>query len=315
MNRRDFFRSTTAAVVAASSGVAATNEWAFVHFTDPHIQPELKAAEGCHKAFRRITALKPDFAVSGGDLVFDVLAVDRPRADTVFRMYKESVKHLEVPLHNTIGNHDVFGLYTKSGIAPTDEKYGKKMFEDLIGKPYYSFDHKGWHFIVLDSIGMTPERQYIGHIDEKQLAWLKNDLRTAGTSVPIVVVTHIPLLSTFPQMVNAPGASTAGVLVTNVRDVLAALAPYKVKAVLQGHTHICEVVRFKDTQFITSGAVSGNWWRGKRFGFDEGFAVLTIKGEEISWRYETYGWEAAEAPKATTQPAFSAAFTSAAVIR
>jgi 3',5'-cyclic AMP phosphodiesterase CpdA len=200
---------------------------------------------------------------------------------------------LEVPLHNTIGNHDVFGLFTKSGVSPTDEKYGKKMFEDTIGRRYYSFDHKGWHFVVLDSIGMTPERQYIGQIDDDQLTWLTNDLQSTGTSVPVVLITHIPLVSTFPQMVSPPGASTAGILVTNVRDVLKIMMPYKVKAVLQGHTHVCENVRYKDTQFITSGAVSGNWWRGHRLGFPEGFAVLTVKGEEISWRYETYGWQAA----------------------
>ena len=296
MNRRSFLQilgGTSGAMSSARASKADSHEWSFVHFTDPHIQPELKADQGCRLAFQRITKLKPDFALSGGDLVFDSLGVDRPRADRLFSLYKEAVKHLEVPLYNTIGNHDVFGLYTKSGVRPTDEKYGKKMFEDLIGRRYHSFDHKGWHFIVLDSIGMTSERQYIGQIDEEQLAWLKADLAKAGNSVPVVVTTHIPLLSTFPQIVSPSGAPTAGVILTNVRDVLKALEPYNVKVVLQGHTHICETVRYHNTSFITSGAVSGNWWRGKRLGFEEGFGILTVKADEISWRYETYGWQAA----------------------
>lgn len=302
MNRRQFLRGlggtgaiTAGLTLGATEPAAAqtsANEWSFVHFTDTHIQPELGAEQGCRKAFRKITALHPDFAVSGGDLVFDTLAVDRPRAHQLFGMYTEVAKELELPVYNTIGNHDVFGLYTKSGVSPTDELYGKRMFEDYIGRLYHSFDHKGWHFIVLDSIGMTPERQYIGHIDDEQLEWLKKDLAVTGTTTPIVVFTHIGLLTAFPFVVNAPGTSTAGVVITNTREVLAALAPYKVKAVLQGHTHVIENIRYKDTQFITSGAVSGNWWKGQRFGFDEGFAVLTVRGDEIFWRYETYGWKA-----------------------
>lgn len=297
MNRRSFMQTFAATGVVAGSVPArslaqSAGEWSFVHFTDPHIQPELKADQGCRLAFRAITKLQPDFAISGGDLVFDTMEVDRPRADALFSLYKETVKHLEVPRYDTIGNHDVFGLYTKSGIKPDDEKYGKRMYEDLIGRRYHSFDHKGWHFIALDSIGMTPERRYIGHIDDDQLTWLKNDLEKTGTSKPIVIVTHIALLSAMPQTVLAPGASTAGVLITNVREVREVLKPYKVKAVLQGHTHVCERVEYQGTQYITSGAVSGNWWKGARFGFPEGFAVLTVKGEEVSWRYETYGWKA-----------------------
>ena len=44
------------------------------------------------------------------------------------------------------------------------------------GATYTSFDHKGWHFIILDGIGFTPERRYYGHIDSLQLEWLKQEL-------------------------------------------------------------------------------------------------------------------------------------------
>ncbi|MFN9297469.1 MAG: hypothetical protein ACK6DZ_07130 [Acidobacteriota bacterium] len=40
----------------------------FVHFTDPHIQLERKAAEGCRACFQKIDQLKPDFVLAGGDL-------------------------------------------------------------------------------------------------------------------------------------------------------------------------------------------------------------------------------------------------------
>lgn len=299
MDRRSFLGTLTGAGVALAARrapvgaqSASDREWTFVHFTDTHIQPELKADQGCRQAFRAITRVRPDFAINGGDLVFDTMAVGRPRADALYKLYAEAAKHLEITQYSTIGNHDVFGLDTKSGIAPTDEKYGKRMYEDLIGPLYHSFDHKGWHFVILDSIGMTAERTYIGHVDDDQLTWLKNDLEKVGPSRPVVVVSHMPLLSTFPQILFASGDPTARYVVTNVREILDVLKPYKVKAVLQGHTHICERVEYHDTQYITSGAVSGNWWRGSRLGFDEGFAVLTVKGDAITWRYETYGWKA-----------------------
>jgi hypothetical protein len=36
--------------------------------------------------------------------------------------------------------------------------------------------------------------------------------------------------------------------------------------------------------------VCGNWWKGPRDGHPEGFAVLTVRGDEVQWRYETYGF-------------------------
>ena len=43
------------------------------------------------------------------------------------------------------------------------------MFEERFSKTYYSFEHKGVHFIVLDSIGITDDRAYEGRVDAAQL--------------------------------------------------------------------------------------------------------------------------------------------------
>lgn len=70
--------------------------------------------------------------------------------------------------------------------------------------------------------------------------------------------------------------------------------PYNVRAVLRGHAHINENVRFNTMQFITSGAVSGNWWHGIRTGTPEGYGALKVNGNRISYQYLTYGWVAKE---------------------
>jgi Icc protein len=296
VNRRSFLTVGALGAVAAAlepPAALAAVDFSFVHFTDIHIQPELHAAEGSRRCVAKINALKPDFAICGGDLVFDACAVTMPRAAQVFDLYAETVKPLKMPVHTIIGNHDVYGISTNGGVAPTDRAYGKRMFEDRIGPLYSSFDYKGWHFVLLDSIkNGIPGREFIGFVDEEQIAWLKNDLARMTPGSKLVVVTHIPLVSAVLQEVHDPGRAADIFLVTNAQAVLDVLWPYKPKLVLQGHTHIRETVLYNGCQFITSGAVCGNWWKGPREGHPEGFAVLTVHGDDVRWRYETFGFVA-----------------------
>ena len=221
MNRRDFFTATAAVLgTAATPLLAAPGNFRFVHFTDPHIQPERKAAEGTRKAFEAINRVKPDFCLAGGDLVFDIFERSHDRAKALFDLYGEAARGLRPKVYSVPGNHDVFGISNKSGVASTDPMYGKKMFEDRVGARYSSFTHKGWHFILLDSIGITPERSYIGLIDEEQMDWLRGDLEKTGRRTPIAVLTHIPLATGFGQFVGAAAASLKSIQVTNAKQVL-----------------------------------------------------------------------------------------------
>src|SRR3979411_1311341 len=122
-------------------------------------------------AFKKARAIKADFAINGGDHVFDSLAVPTKRAVTLFDLYDKTEQDLGVKVHHTSGNHDVCGVYPASGLSEDDPLYGKKLFEQRFGKLYYSFDHKGHHFIVLDSIGITNDSAYEGRIEAAQVAW------------------------------------------------------------------------------------------------------------------------------------------------
>jgi 3',5'-cyclic AMP phosphodiesterase CpdA len=294
LNRRNFLIG--AGAVSAAHGLAASSNqdesFSFVHFTDVHIQQELKAAEGTSACFDKIDTVAADFALCGGDLVFDSTATPRTKGIELFDLYASTRKRLSLSVRSVPGNHDVFGLSNKSGVLATDPLYGKKMFEDRIGPRFSSFDHKGWHFILLNSIGITPDRDFIGLIDDEQLDWLRSDLKSVGPTRPILVMTHVPILSAVLQIVPDPWKTAPTYLVTNSQSVIDVLAPYNVKAVLQGHTHIRENVLYNGCQYITSGAVCGNWWKGTRCGHPEGFAVVTLTGETVTWRYETYGFVA-----------------------
>ena len=266
----------------------------FVFFTDTHIQPELDAAHGCAMAFQKIAATKPEFAICGGDLVFDALGVNHPRAEMLFNLYKQAESRLDVPLYHAIGNHDVFGILSKSGLVTGDPQYGKKMFEDRIGaRTYSSFDRKGYHFIILDSIFPTEDHLWEGRVDNAQLQWLAADLKTIEAGTPIIVVIHVPLVTGFlgysPKPTGRQKYNTY--TVENSPEVLAVFEGHNVIAALQGHLHVNEVVHYKNCDFMTSGAVCGNWWHGPRMGFPEGFTVVSLRAGKISTRYETYGFQ------------------------
>jgi Icc protein len=287
MNRRTFVSLPAAALAAQASQVSS---FRFVHFTDTHIQPELRAQAGTEQAFAAINAEKPDLILGGGDLVMDIDASTPARTKQLLDMYVAAKKGLQAPVYEVPGNHDVYGLHPTSAVSPRDPMYGKKMFEDRIGPRYRSIDHKGWHFILLDSIGAVG-RKFFGEIDAAQVDWIKNDLAKVAPRTPIVVMTHIGLATAAASLIGnheAPGSWE----VFNSVEVLGLFAKHNLKAVLQGHSHIRENITYKGCQFITSGAVSGNWWKGLRDGHPEGFGLLTVKGDQIEWEYKTYGWKA-----------------------
>ncbi len=282
------------------AGIAAVprphDGFSFLFITDTHLQPELDAAGGCHACFTKAHTMGADFAIQGGDHVFDALGVARPRADDLIGLYTRTEQDLGMAVHHTIGNHDCFGVYARSGVLPTDPLYGKKFFEDHFGRLYYAFDHRGVHFIVLDSIGITVDRDYEGRVGPDQIAWLSRDLASLPAGTPIVVVSHIPLATALdsyaPPLLPASTHHKNSVL--NAWQVIPLFAGHNVLGVLQGHTHINETVLWHGVPYITGGAVSGNWWHGTRLGTPEGFTVVTVADNRLTTRYETYGFRSVD---------------------
>src|SRR5262249_3369150 len=125
-------------------------------------------------------------------------------------------------------------------------------------------------------------------VDDEQLGWLTSALADIPPGAPILVFTHIPLVTGFLLYGDLQTAPNDALVVANARSVCDLLFAHKVKAVLQGHTHVCETVEYHGVRFITTGAVCGDWWRGKRFGFPLGYGVLEIEGADFSYRYAGY---------------------------
>ncbi len=100
---------------------------------------------------------------------------------------------------------------------------GGALYRQFFGETYYSFDHKGVHFIALDNVSRGKPT-----VGSEQLAWLKRDLTRFSTTTPIIVFTHRPLFDLRPdwEWFTRDG-----------KDVMNALAPYENVTVLYGHIH------------------------------------------------------------------------------
>lgn len=269
------------------------DEIVFVFMTDIHIQPERNAIEGFKKAIDKVNEMNPDFVLTGGDLIMDALATGYDRADSLYNIYKENVKLINAPVYNTIGNHEVFGWYEKSGVDRNHPEFGKSMYMKRIGKTYYSFTFKNIKIFVLDSIEETPEKgRYYGFINKEQIEWLKDELSKTDTSMILIVSSHIPLLTSFSQVRNgAMAANERGLVVENSKQVLDLFKGHNLRLVLQGHLHFFEDINIQNKiRFITGGAVSARWWTGQNEGLEEGFVLVKIKDGEIKAEYIDYGW-------------------------
>ena len=271
-----------------------THDFDFVFFTDAHLEPELGAAAGCAKCFNQINEAHPEFCIAGGDQVFDICEQDLTRARSLFKLYRQTEAELACKVYHTIGNHDVIGINQKSPIEPGDPEYGKKLYQENFGKLYYSFDYKGWHFVVLDSIGIEYYKIFASHFDGEQLRWLESDLAAVGPDRPVIVVTHVPIASVLGSLSSDGGR---GPIVGNAYAVHSILARHNVKLVLQGHLHVCEKSVYHGTEYLIGGAVSGFWWKGKmEDGSSEGYTLCQVRGGEVTTSYITYPWVAANHP-------------------
>lgn len=300
MDRRTLIKAAIGAPLIPCSARAATaalrsdgKGFSFAFISDCHIRPELKAAEGCAACFEQISASDHDFVINGGDHVEDALEASRERATMLMDLYQRTERrHLRKPVRHVLGNHDCLGVFANSGIDPSSADYGKQFYIDRFGPRYYAFDHKGVHFVVLDSVGLTEDRNYEGRVDAQQLEWLRSDLTAQPKGVRIVVVTHIPLVTAMQcyepeSWLNTPHNWT---FVVNGREVLRILRDYNVLAVLQGHSHVFEQIDLGGVRFISTGAVAGADWRGSFLGTPEGYSEIFISESHVEARYRTYGF-------------------------
>jgi len=151
----------------------------------------------------------PDLVLFTGDLTHDT---EKPGEHAArMNLFREISGRLKVAkICHVPGEHD----------AGLD---GGELYRNVFGPTYYSFDHRGVHFVALDNVSRArPE------VGPEQRAWLAKDLARFPRTAPIVVFTHRPLFDLRPdwEWFTSDGD-----------EVMNLLAPYENVTVLYGHIH------------------------------------------------------------------------------
>ena len=198
------------------SALAAEETFFFVQLSDTHwgfqgpvVNPDARGT--LPKAIAAVNALpiEPDFVIFTGDLTHTTDdPAERRKRLTEFREQARALKNPNV--RYMAGEHD----------ASLDRG---EAWKEFFGKTYYTFDHKGVHFVCLDNVSDPAAR-----IGDEQLDWLRDDLARQDKDARIVVFTHRPLFDLMPQWdwATRDGARAIELLM-----------PFRHVTVFYGHIH------------------------------------------------------------------------------
>jgi Icc protein len=205
--------------VSAAFGEAShsgrKSDFSFVQISDSHIgfnkPANADVTATLQTALARIDAatVAPDFLIHTGDLTHSAKPAE---FDTLSQVLGTRRQMFYVP-----GEHDT---------AVDDGKLYLSLYgKGTQGNGWYSFDHKGVHFIGLVNV---VQLEGMGRLGQAQLEWLKQDVHGLKSSTPIVVFAHIPLWAVYPQW----GWGTS-----DSEQALALLRRFGSVTVLNGHIH------------------------------------------------------------------------------
>jgi len=301
--KRKSFLQTSAAVIGssllpsiASAETSRKKAIRFAHLTDIHVKPGLVPEKGMAKAFQHAQNLKPkvEFIINGGDSIMDALEADKAKTQTQWDLYKNILKkENSLPIYHTIGNHDIWGWFAKNNKPEDDRLYGKvwAMEELELSKRYYSFDKGNWHFIVLDSVQLNPAGGYIGKLDNEQMEWLQQELRSVSPAIYICIVSHIPILAICSGLFFDKTEANGDLMIkrnlmhTDFLQLKKLFRQYpNIRTCISGHIHMQDELEYLGIKYYCNGAVSGNWWGGAFQEFDPAYALMELYDDGSSSR-------------------------------
>ena len=266
MKRREFLQGSlalgAAAILPLNIVEVEANEhesFTFAFISDAHIQ-QIKGnrfVESWDKGLQMAVAQcnlmdpKPDFVLFGGDLAQLGKKAELDHG-------AEILSALRAPVKMMMGEHD---YYLDLG----------QEWQKMFGEPTYSFDHKGVHFVVLNSILVyerwinkwkTPmERmQTMAGLDDpngspfmvgkKQFEWLKRDLAKYPDDTPLVVFSHSPLQKIYKGW---------NFWTEDCEDFYQIVKRFKKVNVIYGHVHQIQYNKIGNIAFNSVMATAWPW--------------------------------------------------------
>jgi Icc protein len=266
IGRRGFLKGATALAATASLPVSLVElafgdtapPFTFAYISDAHLQ-HISGDKFVHNwdrglvravAETNLLTPEPDFVMFGGDLAQLGKKEELDHG-------AEMLAKLDKKFRCVMGEHD---YYLDLG------EYWSKLF----GPQHYSFDHKGVHFVVLNSVltdgewtfnrwpsaeqrmlemaGLDNPNGSPFMVGDKQRAWLAQDLAALPKHTPIVVFSHSPLQKIYKGW---------NFWTEDADEVQALLAPFENVSVIYGHVH---QIQYNQIGAIAFNSVMATAW-------------------------------------------------------
>jgi 3',5'-cyclic AMP phosphodiesterase CpdA len=228
--------------------------FSFAYISDTHLYEEKlnkRFVRAIEKAVADVNALnpQPDFVLFGGDLA---QLGQKGELD----LGQEILTGVRAKKYMMVGEHD---WYLDMG----------DRWRELFGSDTYSFDHKGVHCVVLNSVivedywtapKLSPMERMkaMAQLDnpdgrpftvgDAQREWLKKDLSKVSPETPLIVFSHSPLYKYYKNW---------NFWTDDAEQVQAILAPFQKVSVVHAHTHQVVTNRIGNIQF--HGVLSTAW--------------------------------------------------------
>jgi Icc protein len=252
------------------------------HLTDIHLKNEMNAPVRFGRCLKHMQEQTPkvDLVLNGGDIVFDMNKESRSAINAQWKLYKSVMKmECSLPVQYCLGNHDIWWNEQDK----TNVFYGKSysMEQLALSKPYYAIQKGGWKIIVLDSVHLDIDQTwYIGKLGDEQYAWLENELQTTDSSVPVLILSHIPILTATnlieDNIVNK-WVMLGGDMHTDTSKIIKLFYKHpNIKLCLSGHIHLREKLIYNNVTYVCNGAVSGAWWNGSLRETAPGYGLIDL---------------------------------------
>jgi outer membrane protein assembly factor BamB len=233
----------------------------FVYMADTHVG-DANGNAGTAAAVADINTLADiDFVLVGGDLT-------EFGDNAMFDQYASYMSTLTMPHYSVPGNHD-----TKWPEA------GYERIRDVIGETYFSFDHKGYHFVGLNS-GTWLRGE--GSMDVTQLEWLEADLAALLPNTPVFIFFHHP----------ADGGSWA---LANKSKFLDIVKPYNAIILFCAHGHSNVLFNFEGLVGVEGESPFGSGPGG----LGPGYNIVEITESQVTVTYRPNGGPTQPSPWVT----------------
>ncbi|MDD3038477.1 calcineurin-like phosphoesterase family protein [Bacteroides sp.] len=256
------------------------NDFTFIAISDPQMKTEKHLARFSNETVPDLEATlktlngKEIYGMMLGDISWDAMEIYAP--------YKEAISKLNLTMYHTIGNHDFDLQYTALSNSQNPNEWAEHVFGDNFGPTDYSFNVGKVHIISMKDIDYQGQKKYKESFTVEQLEWLKKDLSYVKPGTLVLLSLHAPVAN----YSNKGKGNTR-----NAAQLFEILQNYKVH-IFSGHTHFYENrIVTPDIYEHNIGAACGGWWSGdvNRCGAPNGYLLVDINGEDISWQYKATG--------------------------